>query len=837
VTEPTPGSEPPPVTEPAPASYPAHWEADVVLADGGTAHLRPIRPDDADGLRAFHSRLSRETIYLRFFSHRPQLSDREVERFTTVDYRDRVALVCTIGGELAAIGRYDRAPGTNEAEVAFVVEDRHQGRGMGSVLLEHLAAAGRERGLHKFVADVLPGNRAMVGVFVDAGYEAKRSFADGVVHLEFPIEETEESLRVMQAREQRAEARSIQRLLTPRSVAVIGAGQDKQSVGRVLLDNILAAGFQGPVYPVHPHHPYVASIRAYPTVLDIPDDVDLAVVATPADTVRDVVHQCTQKGVRGLVVVSSGFAETGPEGAAAQRDLVTDARASGMRVIGPNCLGIINTDTAVALNATLAPVAPGRGNVGFFCQSGALGIAILESVARRGIGLSTFVSAGNRADVSGNDLLQYWQDDAPTEVVLLYLESFGNPRKFGRLARRLARVKPVVAVKSGRSLAGLPPGHAGYAVDLPETAVDALFGQAGVIRVDTLAQLFDVAQVLAYQPLPEGRRVGIVGNSAALAVLAADACETSGLTVTRSVDVGATGTAEEVGSELAAALADDDVDAVVTVFIPPLVTRQHDVGQAIAEAITGTTKPVVATFLAFEGVPEQLRRTGEQGMPARGSVPSYRSPETAVLALARAAAYAEWRRRPGGHLPPLEGVDHAAGRHVVETALARLGGAGPLAADEVAELLAAYGVPLVPDGDGGADGVEAVVAVTEDPSFGALVSLGIGGVATELMGDRAYRAVPLTDVDAADLVRAPRAAPLLFGWHGALLADVAALEDLILRIGRLADHLPEVCGLSLDPVLVAERGVAVRQAAVEVAPPGERFDTGPRRLRPPDEEG
>ena len=518
-------------------------------------------------------------------------------------------------------------------------------------------------------------------------------------------------------------------------------------------------------------------------------------------------------------------------------------------------------------------------------------------MARRGLGLSTFVSAGNRGDVSGNDLLQFWEDDPATEVVLLYLESFGNPRKFGRLARRVAQVKPIVAVKSGRSLAGLPSGHAGYAVTLPETAVDALFGQAGVIRVDTLAQLFDVAQVLAYQPLPPGRRVAIVGNSAALGVLAADACESTGLTVARSVDVGATGGAEEVARELSAALEADDVDAVVTVFIPPLITSQDTVGQAIADATEGATKPVVATFLAFEGVPEQLRRNNAAGMPARGSVPSYRSPETAVLALSRAAAYAEWRRRPRGRLPHFDDVDAAAAREVVERALGRLQGPGRLTAEESTQLLASYGVTLLPtrvattieetvaaaeelgypvivkaaheqlrhradlggvrldladeadvrtawaalqrhqEGDVivqpmAAPGVATIVSVTEDPSFGALVSFGVGGVATDLLGDRAYRAVPLTDVDAAELVRGPRAAPLLFGWRGAAEADVAALEDIVARIGLLADQLPEVCALELNPVLVASSGLAVLHADIEVSPPRDRYDTGPRRLRP-----
>jgi acyl-CoA synthetase (NDP forming)/GNAT superfamily N-acetyltransferase len=861
--------------------YPPYWEADVVLSDGGTVHLRPIRPDDADGLVTFFHRWSAETVYRRFFTVRSELTPTEVTRFVTVDYLDRVAIMAELGGQMVAVARYDRLPGTDEAEVAFVVEDAHQGRGIGSVLLEHLAAAARERGIRSFLAEVLPGNRRMVGVFTDAGYVARREYGDGVVRLSFPIEPTDLSESVMRAREHRAEARSVERLLVPRSVAVVGASRERGSIGRRLLDNLLVGEFTGEVYAVNAAGGEIGGRTAYLRVSDIPGDVDLALVATPASTVLDVVEDCARKGVKGLVIVSSGFAEVGAEGLALQREVVAAARANGMRVVGPNCLGVINTDPEIRLNATLAPASPGRGRVGFFCHAGALGIAILEEVEVRGLGLSTFVSAGNRADVSGNDMLQLWQEDPETDVVLLYLESFGNPRKFGRIARRVARLKPVVAVKGARSLAGPPAWLAGSGVRTNDTAVDELFRQSGVIRVDTLTALFDTAVLLAHQPLPVGRNVAVVGNSAALALLAADACQASGLDVTTSVDVGAEGSPEQFREALATTLARADVDAVVTVFVPGLSQPEPDLAGVLADVTFDATKPVVSTFYGFLGV------------AAPGSVPSYRSPEAGVQALARAVEYAEWRARPSGEVPDFD-VDGARAHAVLEAALAEDDAGGTLSPSRTVELLAAYGITVLPTRlvdtaagavaaadevgypvalkstvahlrhrtdlgsvqldlpDAGsvaaafaavamlgertvavqpmAAGVATVVGLSDDSSFGPLVSFGLAGVATDLLGDVGYRSLPLTDVDAADLVRSVRAAPLLFGHRGDDHVDVDALEDLLLRLGLLADRHPELIGVELDPVLVGTSGISVLSATVRVAPPSPSWADEARRL-------
>ncbi len=651
-------------------TFPAHWEADAVLADGGTVHLRPITPDDADRLRAFHGRLSSDTVYNRFFTLVRTLPARDVERFTTVDHDDRAAVVALLRDEIVGVVRYERLPGTDDAEVAVVVEDAHQGRGLGPLLLEHLIAAARERGVRRFMADVLPGNRRMLEVFRSVGFELTRALSDGYVELYFPISETETSRDVARGREHRAEARSVARLLHPKAVAVVGASREPGTAGHEVFRRLLDGGFEGPVYPVNPRAPHVRSVRAYADVRDVPDDVDLAVVAVPADQVAAVVTACVDKRVRGLVVVSGGFADAGPHGRARLAEVVGLARAGGVRLIGPNAMGVVNTDPAVRLHATFAEGSPPSGRVGVFTQSGALAATFLQLAGRRSLGLSTFVSIGDRADVSGNDLLQYWQQDPRTDVVMLHLQGFGNPRKFARIARGVGRTKPVVALKSGGG----------------EAAVDALFAGAGVIRVDTLAQLFDTASLLAHQALPAGRRVGVVGTSSALAALASDACRAVGLTVPVLPDLvqadlaalaGTTETANPVDlgpvsapGRLEAALrlvaGSGEVDALLV-----LVTPHPDVealGRAVLAVARDVELPVLASYLGHDGVPDVLAVPGEAGAPGRGSVPSFASPESAALALARAADHADWRARPEGVVPVLDGLDLDAARQVLAEA-------------------------------------------------------------------------------------------------------------------------------------------------------------------------
>lgn len=877
-------------------AYPAHWEADVVLRDGGTAHLRPIRPDDADRLRRFHERLSEETIYFRFFSILRELSERDIERFTVLDYVDRVALVATVGDELIGVVRYERTDDTT-AEVAFNIEDAHQGRGLGSVFLEHIAAAARERGISQFVADVLPANRKMLRVFEDAGYVVAHALDDGVVRLSFDLEPTEDSLAVTYAREHRAEARSVERLLRPRSVAVVGASRTRRSIGSAVLEHLLAAGFTGSVHAVHPQADQLLGVTAYRSVRDIPGDVDLAVLAVPAEAIEEVVADCAAKGVLGLVVMSTGFAESGDdEGRERQRRLVALARGSGMRVVGPSSFGVLNTDPALRLNASLSPQLPPAGRVGFFSQSGALGIALLDNVVGRNLGLSSFVSAGNRVDVSGNDLMQFWEEDERTDAVMLYLESLGNPRKFSRIARRLSRRKPVVVVKSGGFSQRPPRGHLVRRSRAPAAAIDALFRQAGVIRVETIHDLFDVAQLLAHQPLPTGPRVSIVGNSDALARLAIDACDETGLHVAGPVrTLGGEASAEEFARQLDAAFSDSASDSVVALFIPPLQARDEDVAHVLAATARSSGKTVVSTFLGMRGIPDAL-----QPADGGGALPSYTTPEDAVRALAAATAYARWRAQPEGNTVEPPGLDVRSARAVVaellgdrdevvldhadlarllrcygielwdlrpaptrEEALfaaADLGypvalktlaphlrhrsdlGGVRLNIDDAEELHGAYDAMAARLGPGSQQffavqrmaptGVACVVGTLEDPLLGPVVSFGLGGVATELLDDTAYAIPPLTDAELARLVRSVRAAPLLFGHRGADTVDVTALEDLVARLARLADDVPEVAELSLNPVLVAAQGASVLTAFGRLARPEVRSDRGTRALLP-----
>ena len=688
--------------DPAPdlQASPGHWEADVLLRDGGSGHLRPIRRGDAEALVEFYEGASSRSKYYRFFSAMPQLTEREIERTVGVDNHRRVGLVLMLAEKIIALGQFERldaddADGGAEAEVAFLVQDAHQHRGIGQLLLEHLAQIGRELGVKKFVAEILPENTGMQQVFREAGYSVGGGFADGVVELQFSIDPTVTSQEVMSAREHRAETASIHRFFDAGSVAVVGASRRTDTVGQRLVRNLVLGDFQGRVYVVNSAAGAVAGMPAYDRVSDIPDDVDIAVVAVPADAVADVVLDCAHKGVHGLVVVSAGFAETGDDGRRLQRQLVRMCRTYGLRLIGPNALGIINTAADHALNASLSPVMPPRGRAGFFCQSGALGVAILENVARRGLGLSTFVSAGNRADVSGNDLLQYWEDDDSTEVVLLYLESIGNPRKFSRIARRVSRRKPVIAVKSGRATQGVPMGHSVRASESGQAAVDAMFRQAGVIQVDTLDEMFDVAQLLAHQPLPRGNRVAIVSNSDALALMASDAAVAAGLETRPAPGLGAEANGDDFESALDAALDDPDVDAVLAVFIPPVNTSGAEVANVLAVVGEQSDKPVLSTFLAAEGVPELLRVPDAAGSTAgRGSVPSYQSPDAAVRALGRAVDYAAWLERPNDVDPVGEAPDRARARSVVTGALVGAPDGRALTDDELGELLAAYGVEL-----------------------------------------------------------------------------------------------------------------------------------------------
>ncbi|MFE6404494.1 bifunctional acetate--CoA ligase family protein/GNAT family N-acetyltransferase [Streptomyces alboflavus] len=957
--------------------YPSHWEADVVLRDGGTARIRPITAADADRLVSFFEQVSDESKYYRFFAPYPRLSAKDVHRFTHHDHVDRVGLAATVGGEFIATVRFDRidaqgrpasAP-ADEAEVAFLVQDAHQGRGVASALLEHIAAVARERGIRRFAAEVLPANTKMVKVFTDAGYQQQRSFEDGVVRLELDLEPTDRSLAVQRAREQRAEARSVQRLLAPGSVAVIGVGRSPDGVGRGVLRNVLGAGFTGRLYAVNSALPEGATdidgVPAHRSVRDIAEPVDLAVVAVPAERVPQAVADCGEHGVQGLVVISAGYAESGPEGRERQRELVRQARSYGMRIIGPNAFGVINTSPETRLNASLAPELPPAGRLGLFTQSGAIGIALLSRLHRRGSGLwglSTCVSTGNRADVSGNDVLQYWYDDPDTDVALMYLESIGNPRKFTRLARRTAAVKPLVVVQGARHSGIAPTGHASAATRLPHATVSALLRQAGVVRVDTVTELVDAGLLLAGQPLPAGPRVAILGNSESLGLLTYDACVAEGLRPLPPLDLTTAASPDDFRTALAAALADEGSDAVVVTVIPSLgeSTRQGE-DKSLAAALRAAaascpTKPVTVVHVELGGLAEALSAAASTGPRAaaivdradqsdevdRGAavdqadhadqadqagsghpedtthptaptpqadppphhrIPAYPAAERAVRALAEAVKYAQWRRdiAEPGKVPEYDDIDEQGAGELIERLLAKADDVRgvTLDADDAHDLLARYGIGVrralpAPDADtavraareagypvalkttaphlrhrpdlGGvrldladeeqlrrayrelthtlgrpaelrpvvqamvARGVDTVVRAGHDPVAGAVLSFGLAGAASELLGDTAHRLIPVTDREAGNLVRSIRTAPLLFGWRGSAPVDTPALEELLMRLSRLVDDHPEVVTVSLEPVVVAQEGLSVLSASVRLAPPPARDDLGPRTL-------
>ncbi len=876
-----------------PLGYPTAWEVDVVLRDGSVAHVRPITPEDADRLRAFHQGQSDESVYLRFFAPLRELSDRDVQRFTTVDHDSRVALVATVRGDIVGVGRFDRTEGRT-AEVAFNISDGFQGRGIGSVLLEHLATIGQELGVDRFVAEVLPQNRKMISVFKEAGYEVDHQFEDGVIAVSFDIRPTEASTAVRLDREHRSEQVSVRTVLFPESIAVIGASRREKSVGNRLLRNILDGCFTGAVYAVNSEALEVHGVASYATVLQTPGPVDLAVVAVPAEAVLKIVEECAEKGVKTLLVASAGFAESGPEGSELQDQLRRTARASGMRVIGPNSFGLINTSPDACLNASLAPEMPRPGTLGLFAQSGALGIAVLASAARRGLGVSIFASAGNRVDVSGNDLMQYWMDDPQTDVVGLYLESMGNPRKFSRVARQLAQTKPVIVVSSGVSAQGVPPGHRTRPTNAPPAAFDAMLRQAGVIRVENIHQLFDVAQLVQHQPLPQGQRVAIVGNSDALGTLTAQASLSWGLEVTHGpVSLSPEALPAQYSAALQAAFDDPEVDSVLTCFIPPLETLDEEVIAAVRDVSSLALKPCLATFLGMHGVSEALA-IGSPDDLRRRIVPAYEMPEDAVRALAAATRYSQWRARDKGSVVAPEGLDRARAATVVEAVLTDAPQGRPLTRVEAAELLAAYGIrlwgarrvetaeeavlaaeelgypvivkttsPILRHQPGiagvrgdleGPDAVRAavdslrarlgplaqgellvqsmalpgvicVLSSREDPLFGPVVSFSVAGPPTELLEDIAHRIPPLTEVDVSDLISSVRAAPMLHGHRGAMPVHRAALTDLVARLACLADDLPEVEHVQLNPVNAWSGGVDVLDADIAVHPPRTRKDT------------
>jgi acetyl coenzyme A synthetase (ADP forming)-like protein len=869
---------------------------DVVLRDGSTLTLRPGCDADVPALLEFFRALSPHSAYMRFMGF-PSLDADRVRRFATTDPSIGYSLLGESGGRIVAAAGYYRTVTPDCAEVAFAIADAMQGRGIGTRMLDRLADIARLEGIRTFEAEVLGENRKMMTVFVDSGYELTSRLDRGVMHFVLSLERTPDLVEKAARRSQIAATASMKAFFEPASIAVVGANRERGKIGSEILHNLRSAGFTGSIAPVHPTAKEIEGLPAYRRVIDIPGPVDLAVVAVPAPHVLDAVDDCLAKGVRGICVISAGFSEAGPDGRAREAALVERIRAAGCRLVGPNCMGLLNTDPAFSLNATFSPVYPPAGGVAMSTQSGALGLAILDYARRLNIGISSFVSVGNKADVSGNDLIQYWAEDPKTSVILLYLESFGNPKKFSEIARRVARTKPIVAVKAGRSPAGAraASSHTG-ALASSDAVVDALFRQSGIIRTETLEELFDVASLLAHQPIPRGRRVAILTNAGGPGILAADACEAHGLElpalsdVTRAelrsflpaaasvgnpVDMLASAPAEHFRRSLAAVLRDDNVDSVLVIFIPPLVTEPDAVAAAIADSARQVpAKPLAAIFMRSDGAPAAL-----------AGIPCFSFPESAAIALARATTYGAWMQRPADTIPVIDGVNRDQARQAVDGVLAR--GGGWMTPDESQALMGSVGIHTAPArlvhtaaeaaaaartiglpvalkavgptllhkterqairldladeravlsaytdlqarfGDelsGGLvqamvpGGVEMLVGAVQDATFGPLVVCGSGGVLVELVGDRAFRIHPLGVRDAAEMVDELKGARLLRGYRGAPPMDEAALRDVLLRVSTLLTICPEVQELDINPVKVLARGACAVDVRVRIDRP------------------
>ena len=919
----------------------------ALLTDGSTVEIRPARPQDAEAVRAMHAAMSPDNIYLRFFSLSPSAAEQEAKRVCREPDPGHAALLAWQDDRLVGVASYEPAGKPGLAEIAFAVPDDMHGRGIASLLLEHLVWQARQCGLQAFSAETLAENSAMLRVFADAGLPAKRRIADGVVELTFPLPDGEDNYRLdnylasVASRESRAHVASLRPLLQPRSVAVVGPSRRRGTVGRAILHNIVTCGFAGPVYAVNPHARTMEGVPCVASVGDLPEQVDLAVIAVPPSVLPEVAAQCGRNGVRALIVITAGLGAGGA-------DLLAICRRYGMRLVGPNCFGVIVP--WIGLDATFAADHPLPGVAGLVVQSGGVGIALLERMSRLGIGVSSFASVGDKYDVSPTDMLTWWAQDEVTRIAVLYVESFGSPRKFGGTARRVGQRMPVLTVVGGRSPAGqrAAASHTAAAAT-PLVTQEALFDQAGVIATTSLGELIDTAALLACQPLPAGNRVAIVSNTGGAGVLAADACGDHGLHVVRlgaatrrklrwllppravvtgPVDTSPAVTTDTFRACLEEVAADNGVDAVLAVMVPTAIS---DLRAAAAEAVV--SKPLAVALLDREESVQRLKRlpvaqppagrradTGPAGGPAAvdpaaaaveeaaaiideaaaavTGVPCYADPENAARALGHAVRYQAWRGRQRGKIPELSGLRTADARALVTGFLAGSAAGGWLPEARAAELLSCYGVPLavtrpaaseqeaveaagqlggrvvlkaeaeglVHKTDAGgvrldlrtpeevaegyralaADfgsrlhrvlvqpmltgGVEVMIGVVQEPVFGPLVVFGLGGVATEVLGDHVTRLTPLTDADADEMIRTVRAAPLLFGHRGSPPVDAAALADALLRVSRLADDLPEVSELDLNPVVAREDGAYCVDVRVRISP-AEPRDPFLRRLR------
>lgn len=884
-----------------PPGYPLSWEFDGLLTSGEAVLVRPIQPADTQSLIVFHAGLTSDTIHSRYFAVHSTLTLEEAAHFTAVDYGSRMAFVAIVKDEFVAFAGYDRLGSKDPAaEVAFVVADAYQRHGVATLLFESLATYARSKGIERFVAEVMAENSQMLNVFRATGLRVTCINDNGTVQVEIDLHPTHEYRASCDEREATAEVASTAAIFRPRSIAVVGAGRQRGNVGHEVVRSLLAGDFSGTVYPVNPSARAICGVPAFTKLSSLPEQIDLAIVAVPADRVSGVLEEAAAAGVRAVTVISAGFAETGRSGVEVEIELLQIARRHGMRIVGPNCLGVVNTDPEIRMNATFTGLDPIPGRLALVSQSGAVGIVLSELASAAGFGLSSFVSVGNKLDVSSNDLLCFFERDERTSVIALYLESFGNPRKFARIARRVGEHKPIVALKAGRTSAGSRGARSHTAAAAtPEVTVTALLRSAGVIKVDRLEELLDVSAILLTERLPAGRRVALVGNSGGPLILAADACESGGLivpefkestrraleaalvaaaAVANPVDLTADGTAASFEEALEVVLHDDAIDAVIVVITDLVALGAADARMTVARVAQHSNKPLVACILG--GAPAPASGYAQ----AFGEVPS---PERAAAALDHVCRYAEWRRHPRSVTDePLEVSDNLTIREIVASTFEKSGEGGWLELEAAARLLEACGVPvlatraansaeeavsvaesigfpivlkarsgaLVHKSDvggvalgldsaiavreayemmssrlgvamGGAviqpmapAGVEAIIGLAVDPIFGPVVMVGLGGVMTDLLGDHAFAVPPLDPGSADALVGSLHAAPLLDGYRGTPKVDRQALVGVLEMIAKVAEEVPELVELDLNPVLVTSNGAIVVDCKARLAP-------------------
>jgi acetate---CoA ligase (ADP-forming) len=880
----------------------SRYRREEILKDGRKVLLRAIERNDVPLWLSFVSRLSDRSRYLRFHTMKKEMTEEDAIRYCTVDYQNSFAYVAETGTrqdrKIIAVARYYRLPNKRSAEAAFVVEDSYQQAGLATVLIEALVNVARKNEISTFEAYILGENSYLMGAFLDYGFHVSGELEAGEYHVTFPIKQTKLAYEKEADRDRAAIVASLQPILNPKSVAIIGAARNPGTIGNLLMRCILHNGYSGIVYPVNPNTESVLSVKSYPSVLDIPGKVDMAIIAVPAAVVNKVADECGRKGVRALIVISDGFRERGAEGLAREEELRNIILSYGMRLIGPNCMGVINTDPAINLNATFSQVYPAAGSVAFLSQSGAMGLTILEYAKNLNMGLSSFVSIGNRADVSSNDLLQYWDQDPATKVILLYIESFGDPDRFARIARRVAARKPIVAVKGGTTAAGAraASSHTG-ALASSNVASEVLFQNAGIIRVNSVEELFNLGTLLSTQPLPKGRRLAIVTNGGGPGIMAADAASLNGLEVpefsadTRNklkpvlkrdinlgnpMDTTAGATAEEYEGILKVLAADDNIDAVLTIFVPPIVVETKDMENTlrrVAPVFWKAKKPLLGCFIGQKGLGAQLGTKGH-------FIPLYTFPEEAILSLKRAVEYSEMRHKPLGKVPVFKDIHKAEARRLIDTMLKNSTDRPlHLSAEQIEKLLTYYGIrqagiaaasnpseakaaakklgfpvavklasPTITHktdvggvvlnitSETGVEeayntirknleklgrqqemsgvtiqhmitgGIETIVGVTQDPSFGPLIMFGSGGVYAELIKDVIFKLHPITDLDAAEMIGSLKMTKLFNGYRGSPPSDIQAIQDLLLRLSAMVEDIPEISELDLNPVNVRPEG-------------------------------